>query len=267
MLDKVLMISVFTFLIHAIETLSYSVRLAGTRTSQLAVSLSLFNIIVILSRTANMVQAPLTASLVDTATKTGDLSLFENQFRIILGSASLGTIMGAILIPTFISIFSRAVVHLGVAGGSVPLMVRRILNIHHLHLATKHFRFPKWRMLSRLRIGGIPKRLFVLNILAIAIYTVGVLAAQYASLLTEYSTTALMSSGLINGFATIILVLFVDPQIAILTDRVMKGTENQTKMTKIVVFLVFSRLIGTLLAQLIFIYAAYYIVWMTKFFI
>lgn len=122
-------------------------------------------------------------------------------------------------------------------------------------------------MLSRLRIGGIPKRLFVLNILAIAIYTVGVLAAQYASLLTEYSTTALMSSGLINWFATIILVLFVDPQIAILTDRVMKGTENQTKMTKIVVFLVFSRLIGTLLAQLIFIYAAYYIVWMTKFFI
>jgi hypothetical protein len=36
-------------------------------------------------------------------------------------------------------------------------------------------------MLSRLRIGGIPKRFVILNILIAAIYTIGVLAALLAS--------------------------------------------------------------------------------------
>ncbi|MFT9847777.1 lipid II flippase Amj family protein [Aneurinibacillus sp. REN35] len=266
MLEKLLFICLFTLIIHTIETLSYSVRLAGIRVAKLAVALSLFNIIVIVSRTANMLQAPLTASLVDRAKETGDLSLIESQFRVILGSASLGTLLAALLVPTFIAVFSRAIIHLETAG-SIPSMLKNTLTIHHLQYARKHIRAPRWSMISRLRIGGVPKRLFLLNVLATMIYTSSILSCLYASLLApQYSSIALMSSGLVNGFAAILLTIFVDPQVAILTDRVMRGEERQLNINKVIGVLIFSRFIGTLLAQLLFIPAAYYIAWISRFF-
>lgn len=190
MFEKLLIISLFTLIIHTIETLSYAVRLAGVRTGKLAVSLSLFNIIVIVSRLAYTVQAPMTASLVDTAKYTMNLSLLEDQFRVILGSATLGSLLGMLLMPTFVALFSRAIVHFEHAG-SVPQLIRNVATIHHLQVARQHIRFPKWEMLSRLRIGGIPKRLLGMNVLIMGIYTVGILAALYASLLApEYQSTA-----------------------------------------------------------------------------
>lgn len=42
-----------TFVIHLIGTLAYSVRIAGTRTGRIAVSFSLFNILILVSRTSN----------------------------------------------------------------------------------------------------------------------------------------------------------------------------------------------------------------------
>ena len=50
-----------------------------------------------------------------------------------------------------------------------------------------------------------------------AIYTIGVLSALYASLLApDRASTAIMASGLINGAATILLVIFIDPKISVL---------------------------------------------------
>jgi hypothetical protein len=111
LIEKLFVICIFTLIIHAIDTFAYSVRIAGIRTGRITIALSVFSIIVMVSRTSNMVQAPLTGSLVDMAKRTGDLVTLENQFRIILLSASLGTIIAGILIPTFISIMSRAIVH------------------------------------------------------------------------------------------------------------------------------------------------------------
>jgi hypothetical protein len=264
--EKLLVICIFTLIIHMIDTLSYSVRIAGVRTGKLAVALSLFNIIVIFSRTANMVQAPLTGGLVDAAKKTGDLLVLNGQFQWILASASVGTLLGAFFIPTFISLFSRSISHLE-AAGSVPKMMRNMATIHHLHYSTKHVRIPRRRMLAQLRIGGVPKRLFLLNIFATMIYTVGVLATLYASLLNpEHSSIALMSSGLINGMATIILVVFVDPQVALLTEQVMKGARGNAALNKTVSVLVLARFLGTIGAQFLLIPAAYYIAWFSQFF-
>jgi hypothetical protein len=51
-----LLICGLTFVIHLIGTLAYSVRIAGTRTRRIALSLSLFNILVLVSRTSNSFQ-------------------------------------------------------------------------------------------------------------------------------------------------------------------------------------------------------------------
>lgn len=65
-MDKQLLLICFlTFVIHLIGTLAYSVRIAGIRTRRIAVSLALFSILVLVSRTANSFLGPFLAKRVE----------------------------------------------------------------------------------------------------------------------------------------------------------------------------------------------------------
>src|SRR5262245_11737299 len=100
-----------TFIIRLIGTLAYSVRIAGVRTRRIAVSFALFNVLVLLSRTSNSFQAPLLAKRVEASLgHTGAHNLLMD-FRWLILSATLATVLGAFLIPTFQRVFSRAVLH------------------------------------------------------------------------------------------------------------------------------------------------------------
>jgi len=46
-------------LINVVSTLSYAVRIAGVRTGRIAFALSLFNLLVLFSRSSNAILAPL----------------------------------------------------------------------------------------------------------------------------------------------------------------------------------------------------------------
>ncbi|MFC0561519.1 lipid II flippase family protein, partial [Halalkalibacter alkalisediminis] len=81
--EKVLIIALFILIIHCIETLAYSVRISGARVRLIASGLALFNLMVIISRLANMMQQPFTGSLIDTAPTTDTLQFVENQYRVI----------------------------------------------------------------------------------------------------------------------------------------------------------------------------------------
>lgn len=121
------MIGLFILIIHSIETLAYAVRLSGARVKLLASALSLFNVMVMFSRLANMMQQPFTGSLTDTAPKENTLAFVEQQFRILIGAASLGTLVGILLLPTFVAIFSRAIIHLSEERGSIPALFKKDL--------------------------------------------------------------------------------------------------------------------------------------------
>ncbi len=263
MLEQVLLVSLFTFIIHLSETLTYSLRLAGVRLGKLAVAMSLSGIILLISRTANMVQAPLTGKILDFAKHNGDYNLID-QFGIIIGAATVGTFTALLLFPSAVLLSSRIISHLEVAG-SVPQMIRSSVSFQKINNARYHLRSPKLSMLSQLRIGGIPKRLVVLNCLVTAIYTIGVLAALLASTLTkEYSIAASQSSGLINGMATILLTILIDPQIGLITDKVLRGEKEVATLNKVFGLLMMSRLFGTILAQVLLVPAAYWITWMVS---
>lgn len=60
MTNQMLMVLALTFLINLITTLSYSVRIVGIRTGRIAVSFALFNILVLVSRTAQWIPGPVT---------------------------------------------------------------------------------------------------------------------------------------------------------------------------------------------------------------
>ncbi|WP_323650198.1 lipid II flippase Amj family protein [Lysinibacillus xylanilyticus] len=260
------MIALFILIIHSIETLAYAVRLSGARVKLLASALSLFNVMVMVSRLANMMQQPFTGSLTDTAPKENALAFVEQQFRVLIGAASLGTLVGILLLPTFIAIFSRAIIHLSEEKGSIPALFKKGFSIEYVKRGIKHIHLPSFTYLKGISWRDIPLKLFIVNVVITAIYTIGVLSALYASLLVpERATTAVMASGLINGVATMLLIIFIDPKISVLADDVINQRGSYLSLKQASVMMMGSRLLGTFLAQLLFIPGAKYIAWFTQF--
>lgn len=264
--EKLVFIALFIFIIHSVETLAYAVRLSGARVKMIATALSLFNVMVIVSRMANMMQQPFTGSLVDNAPNSNALEFVETQFRFLIGASTVGTFFGILLLPTFVALFSRAIIHLSAEKGSVPSLFKRIFSLHYLKRSITHFTLPKFSYLRGAKMKDIPINLFFVNMLITAIYTIGVLSALYAALLApERASTAIMASGLINGIATILLVIFIDPKVSVIADDVVNQRGSYHKLKSISIMMVISRFFGTVLAQLLFIPGAKYIAWFTTF--
>ncbi|MFJ5764592.1 lipid II flippase Amj family protein [Lysinibacillus sp. NPDC093210] len=264
--DKLIIIALFVLIIHSIETLAYAVRLSGARVKLLASALSLFNVMVMVSRLANMMQQPFTGSLVDTAPDDNALAFVESQYRAIIGAASIGTLIGILFLPTFVAIFSRGIIHLAEERGSIPALLKKGVTIEYLRRGIKHIRKPSLTYLKGIGLRDIPVKLFVINILITAIYTIGVLSSLYAGLLVpELKATAVMASGLINGVATILLIIFIDPKISILADDVINKRGSYLDLKRASVMMMTSRFLGTILAQILFKTGAHYVAWFAKF--
>jgi hypothetical protein len=262
---KLMVIAVLLLVITMIETLAYSTRISGARVKLMATAISLFSTMVIISRFSTMFQQPLTAKLIADAPAKFKFTFVEDQYRILIGVISIGVILGIILFPTFIGIFSRAIVQLSKERGSIISLVSKWFNLKGMKSLRLYVRLPRIYDLKGITYKTIPKRLFVVNVAITAIYTVGVLAALYASLLVpEYAQAAAMSSGIINGVATILLTLFIDPQASVLADRVVKKECNYIYLKSYSLTMISSKFVGTLVAQVIFIPAAYYVAWFAK---
>ncbi|MCU6707536.1 lipid II flippase Amj family protein [Paenibacillus sp. J5C_2022] len=263
---KVLFIALFILIIHSIETLAYAVRLSGARVKLIASALSLFNMMVIVSRMANMMQQPFTGSLVDSAPQENALLFVEQQFRVLIGASTLGTIIGILFMPTFTALFSRAIIDLAAERGSVTSLIKKRFSIGYIKRGMKHIQFPRISYLKDIKLKEIPVQLFFFNMIVTSVYTIGVLSALYASLLApDRAGSTILASGLINGIATILLALFIDPKISVLADDVVNGRGRYINLKGISVLMITSRLLGTIVAQLLFIPGAQYIAWMTKF--
>src|SRR5215204_4035936 len=102
------MLFALTFVINLVGSLAYSVRIAGVRTGRIALSFSLFNILVLVSRTANTFQAPLLAKRVEHNLGTVHAGTVAD-FRWLLAAAAIATLVGALLTPTFQRILTTAV--------------------------------------------------------------------------------------------------------------------------------------------------------------
>lgn len=261
MTNSLWIVCLLTLIIHTSETLSYSVRFAGVKLNKIAIALSLTGIIVLVSRTANMVQAPLTAKFVDYAKLDNSFPLL-NYLRIIMLASSLGTLIAIALFPTFVGLFSRVISKLEIQG-SIPKLLTSV-TVSQLKNTRKYIRLPRMG-LSGFRYLGIPKRFIIMNIFVTAFYTVGVLSSMYAAkLLPEFSTTASQASGLINGIATILLTIFIDPQLGIITHKATENEKYRDQLGKIYVLLMFSRFLGSLLGQILLVPGAYIICSLVK---
>jgi hypothetical protein len=253
MTTSIIIVLILTFIINLISTLSFSVRIVGIRTGRIAISIALFNILVLISRTANGFQAPVLAKMVEENIKQGIFSN-ESAFRLLILSCTLATVLGALLIPTFQRVLSKAVTNFSVHK-SIPKLVLHGFSKAGISYFKDNLTLPSRENISSIALNKeFPWRIFVLNTVAVAITTIGVLSAVYASYFNpEYRTTASNLSAFINGFATILMFVFVDPHLSVMTDDVVLGKSSEAAFRKYVTYMAFARLVGTILAQLLFI--------------
>ena len=104
------------------------------------------------------------------------------------------------------------------------------------------------------------------NAVATALLTVNVFASLYAGyLIPELRMTANNLSPVVNGLSTILLFVYIDPYLSLLTDDVLAGKETEPFFRRCVVLFIGGRLAGTLLAQLLLVPAARGVVAVAKF--
>lgn len=243
-----------TIIIHFIDTLSYAVRLNSVKSGNFALSLSLFNLIALGSRTANLFQGPLIGQLIDKSIKASYDPI--DYVRQVVFATTAGTLLGILFIPTFLRLFSKAIGRLEITG-SVPGLVVQSLSLGNIKHIARSITKPSKRMLEGLKFKNIPIKLLLLNVLITGVYTIGVLSAYYSAIyVPENRLAASASSGMINGAASILLTLFIDPKAALITDEAYRGKREYGDVKALVVMLIGTKLIGTILGQLLLMPAA-----------
>ncbi|SPE55140.1 conserved membrane hypothetical protein [Verrucomicrobia bacterium] len=259
-MPNLIVILLLTGVVHCLDTAAYASRIAGARTGRLALTGALFSIVSLASRVAYTLQAPLLGSAVDRMVQHGRLGGLIYDFHCIIAAASVGTVLGAVLIPTFTSLFSRGALAYE-SHGSFPALLLHTLSLRGFSRISQHFRLPLPESVLKARRFHLPRSFLLLNILVTGVYTVGVSSTIYASALAPgLARTATTLSGVINGIGTLLLVILIDPVSALITDQALRGSRPVAEVSHIVVWQVVGRLAGTLLAQLIFVPAALLVV-------
>lgn len=250
-------------LVQALAIAAYAARLAGARSGRVATAISLFNVFGTSSRFAQMFYMPMLGSLSDRATLS-TLGTFQWQLRAIVFAGTAGAVLGTLALPTFVMLYLRAIRSFE-RRGSVP---KAMLGLFRPATAIAVLRDVKFGSATRLRdlsFRNVPKDVLVLNTGVTAIYGIGIVAAAYASVLDPAAArTAVLSSGLVNGFATIAYNIVVDPASALVADRSARGERSIEDVKALVTGLAFTAVLGFLLSQLLLIPGALLIEWAAR---
>lgn len=262
---QVIIVLILTCIIYVISTLSYSVRIVGVRTGKIAISFAIFNIFALVSRTANSIQAPLMAKTIEGTIKTGNPESLLYVFRWIIFSTTAATIIGALLMPTFIKVFEKAVESFTIHR-SIPRLLLHGFSKSGIEQFQSSITKPKRENLSQLKsLEMIPKKIILLNTAAFAISVVGILASLYAGCLNpELRTTCSTLASVVNGVSTILMFIFIDPFISMLTDDVITGKCTELQFNRCIIFIVGGLIAGTILAQFLLVPAAEVISFIAK---
>jgi hypothetical protein len=250
---RMIIVLLLTFIINVIGTLAYSTRITGISTRKIAISFSIFNILILISRTANSFQGPLLSKKITLMASHADNGVIMT-FRYVLLAATFGCIFGALVMPTFQRLFYKAVMSFDIYR-SVPKLLLHSFSKSGVTQFKKCIKVPSKNNFHQLKkLEGMPKKVIVFNVLATALSTTAVLSSMYAGVINPSAvSTCSYLTGIVSSVATILMYVFIDPNLSIMTDDVLQGKRSESSFKRCVLFMVSSRIAGTVVAQIIFI--------------
>lgn len=246
-----LLIMAMASFVSMCTSLQVATRPAAVETGHVTTSLTLGQLVFIVTRFGNMFYLPLLGNYVDQATRTGNTDLLMDQVRWVIVASASGAMIAFLLLPSFVKLCAHGVRSIYLRG--VP---RAGLNLLRSRRAwgkvLGSLRRPSLLGTTLFDREGVPLKFILANVAASAIWTVGALAAITVSgLRPEFKQTALLLSGLVNSFAAIMFSVWVDPQAAVITDQAVRGDRPKRHVTITAIQLVLGNFLGGLLGLLV----------------
>jgi len=274
--DRLLFVFLLTAFINLVNTLTRSSRLSGVRTGSLATAISLFGVVYLAASFANTLQAPLLASTVehiidgaysrslaaDPAADAVSAPLYREallslnrKLRFVMLGATVGTALGMLLVPSFVTSFSNAVNAFGRTGSVFRVIPLLLSSLFRPGGGIFKFRMSSFKTLKVIifRKMSTPKAFLYWNLVSYSLWTANVLSGLYAgALYPEFRSTAVLMASIVGNAAIVVNVIMVDPVVARVTDAVAGGKEEEAELKQIIFYLALFNLLGTLLSQVIF---------------
>ena len=221
---QIIIVLFLNSIVSIIGTLAYSVRLVGVRTGKIAITYSVFNILTLISRIAVTFQAPMLTKFV------------ENN------SSSNNSI-----------------------DKSIPKLMIHSFSKTGISYMRECIAIPTKTNITKVNYKKLPIKIIIFNLITVSLITVGSLAPIYAgNIAPDLRATCVTLSSIINGIATVLMSIFIDPQLSIMTDEVIDGKCTEEDFRTCVVAMVGSKSIGTFASILLLIPASYLIVFFAK---
>lgn len=238
-------VALLMMVVHFIGTIAYSPRVTGVITGRLSLSMSLSNILNMLSRAASVMMIPLLSKRIENSLGShATAQPVPNNYLVLLFFALAGSLLGFICFRAAIGVIYRTVTAYTPHANIILLLLRALLPgaaiAPPLKAQLTAFSKTDWRYL-------------VLNLLITCVYTSATLAAIYSAYRApQYRLTSLSFAFLINGAATLVYVTMVDPYVSSLTDLAMARPELIPRFYYRIRWFLYSRMAGVVLALLTF---------------
>lgn len=275
-MERLVFVFLLTVFINVINALTRSSRLAGVRAGRLATAISLFGVVYLAASVANTLQAPLLASTVEhiiAGAKGQPAEIYQSvvleldwKLRFVMFGATVGTVLGSFLVPSFISTFVNSISAFSETGSVFRLIPRLLFSFLSPGKGILVWRFTNLKELKRIifRKMSIPAGFLFWNLASYSLWTVNVLSGLYAgALYPEYRQTAVLMASIVGNAAIVINVMMVDPVLARTTDNVAEGREREDELKQIIFYLALTYVLGTLLSQAILVPVAQALKWLT----
>ncbi len=234
---------------------SLASRTSAVITRKVATALAIYNVFFLITRLATQVYAPILGAVRDqviNGSATADELL--PLFRWVVWAATLGTLLGCLLLPTFVEIYSQAIQALERRGGAMGKLLKDLIYPRNWKKVWQCWRCPSLFKVRWQDLHVLPKGFLIANTFVVGIHVIGVLSAILAGahLSGQLARTATLLSSIINGVATILASILVDPTAAHITDQCVNGDRPADNINALVVYLAATCLIGTILSQVLF---------------
>jgi hypothetical protein len=178
--------------------------------------------------------------------------------------SGIATVIGACFIPTFQRIFYRGVLRFSI-DKSIPKLIIHSFSKTGINYMKECIAIPVSTNITKINFKKLPIKIIIFNIIAVSLITVGSLATIYAGKIApDLRATCITLSSIINGVATVLMSIFIDPQLSIMTDDVMEGKCTEEDFRSCVVAMVGSKSVGTFASLLLLIPSSYLIVFIAK---
>jgi hypothetical protein len=159
--------------------------------------------------------------------------------------SGIATVVGAFLIPTFQRVFYKGVLRFSIEK-SIPKLIIHSFSKAGISYIRESIAIPVKNNLSNINYKKLPLKIIIFNIIAVSLITVGSLAPIYAgNIAPDLRATCITLSSIINGVATVLISIFIDPWLSIMTDEVIEGKCSEEEFRACVVAMVGSKSKGT----------------------